>query len=93
MFQTHEHELNTDKVYQDIMSSCKYGHVQFDKRQAQARNATVTREFATAICGLPFDVNDADTKYREFIETWGSVSKSWRVVLYIIIVHGFLRDY
>lgn len=59
-------------MYQDIISTCNYGHVQYDRLHAPARNFTVTRDFAEDVCSL-LQEPEEDTIYQEFIKSWGTV--------------------
>lgn len=80
-FQSKEIDLSHDKVYQDTTTTCKYENVKYNVALAALSNFTVTKEFATAVCQLPFNLTGSEANYYSLFDTWGTVGLV-RCVLY-----------
>ena len=66
-----------ETVYRDCTEICNKGTARYRMGEVQARQWTLTDEFAYAVCQLPVKYKKGN-EYFQFLEDWGTVSCLFR---------------
>lgn len=67
---------DVDNIYIDHISTCEVETIRYLTENADQNKFAVSLEFAKSVCSLPTDKGSALDKYLQFLDTWGTVSKT-----------------
>lgn len=68
-------------VIQDTSTMCTYGTARYQMSLANSNYYELSEEFMTEVCQLPVTYNK--TKYKEFIDDWGTVMTAPEVSIFL----------